>query len=217
MPTPSDKVVSDVYFGLDPRCTAPVPSAVPGYANVTPYNTDLAKAKSLLQAAGQSSGLTLTLAYDIAAADVEQSAILYQQNLRQIGVTLQFNRQPAAVLAELQTKKQFQLIQRFDGPIQADLNYALGLFYLSANAQRQCCNYVGYKSDQIDAMILKGAQIFNSAQRLSYNSKIMPPIMNDAPYIWVTNVGYHIAAAANLRGMNYESPDSTLYQYLYFT
>jgi hypothetical protein len=45
----------------------------------------------------------------------------------------------------------------------------------------------------------------------------MPLIMNDAPYIWITNVGFHVAAAANLRGMNYESPDSVLYQNLYFT
>lgn len=38
-------------------------------------------------------------------------------------------------MAERYTKKQFQLVQRFDGPIQPDLNYGLGLFYLSANAQ----------------------------------------------------------------------------------
>lgn len=214
---PYDKVVSDVYFGLQSRCTAPVPSLVPGYADVSPYTTDLAKAKSLLQAGGQSNGLTLSLLYDLADADVEQSAILYQQNLKQIGVTLQFDRQPTAVVAERYTKKQFQLVQRADGPIQPDLNYGLGLFYLSATAQRQCCNYVSYASAHVDELITKGAQIFNPAQRLKANEAIMPLIMNDAPYIWITNVGFHVATAANLRGVNYESPDSMLYQYLYFT
>jgi peptide/nickel transport system substrate-binding protein len=214
---PYAKVVSDVYFGLQTQCTAPVPSLVPGYGDVTPYTTNLAKAKSLLQAAGQGQGLTLSLLYDLADADVEQSAILYQQNLKQIGVTLQFDRQPTAVVAERYTKKQFQLVQRSDGPIQPDLNYGLGLFYLSANAQRQCCNYVSFASAHIDALITKGAQIFDPAKRLAANKAIMPLIENEAPFIWVTNVGYHVAAAASLRGMNYESPDSTLYQYLYFT
>jgi peptide/nickel transport system substrate-binding protein len=213
---PYDKVVSNVYFGLQSRCTAPVPSLVPGYGDVTPYSTDLAKAKSLLQSAGQS-GLTLSLLYDLANSDVEQSAILYQQNLKQIGVTLTFDRQPTAVVAERYTKKQFQLVQRSDGPIQPDLNYGLGLFYLSANEQRQCCNYVGFASAQIDQEITKGAQIFNPAQRLSVNKAIMPMIMDQAPYIWITNVGFHVVTAANLRGMNYESPDSVLYQNLYFT
>jgi peptide/nickel transport system substrate-binding protein len=214
---PYDKIVSNVYFGLQSRCTAPVPSLVPGYGNVTPYSTDLAKARSLLQSAGHGSGLSLSLLYDLAATDVEQSAILYQQNLKQIGVTLTFDRQPTAVVAERYTKKQFQLVQRFDGPIQPDLNYGLGLFYLSANAQRQCCNYVGFASTQIDQAITKGAQIFDPAKRLAANKAIMPMIMDQAPYIWITNVGFHVATAANLRGMNYESPDSVLYQNLYFT
>jgi peptide/nickel transport system substrate-binding protein len=213
---PYDKVVSNVYFGLQSRCTAPVPSLVPGYGDVTPYSTDLAKAKSLLQSAGQS-GLSLSLLYDLANSDVEQSAILYQQNLKQIGVTLTFDRQPTAVVAERYTKKQFQLVQRSDGPIQPDLNYGLGLFYLSANEQRQCCNYVGFASAQIDQEITKGAQIFDPAKRLSTNKAIMPMIMDQAPYIWITNVGFHVVTAANLRGMNYESPDSVLYQNLYFT
>jgi peptide/nickel transport system substrate-binding protein len=213
---PYDKVVSNVYFGLQSRCTAPVPSLVPGYGDVTPYSTDLSKAKSLLQSAGQS-GLSLSLLYDLANSDVEQSAILYQQNLKQIGVTLTFDRQPTAVVAERYTKKQFQLVQRSDGPIQPDLNYGLGLFYLSANEQRQCCNYVGFASAQIDQAITKGAQIFDPAKRLSANKAIMPMIMDQAPYIWITNVGFHVVTAANLRGMNYESPDSVLYQNLYFT
>jgi peptide/nickel transport system substrate-binding protein len=214
---PYDKVVNNVYFGLQSRCTAPVPSLVPGYGNVTPYNTDLTKAKSLLQSAGQGSGLTLSLLYDLADSDVEQSAILYQQNLKQIGVNLTFDRQPTAVVAERYTKKQFQLVQRSDGPIQADLNYGLGLFYLSANAQRQCCNYVGFASAHIDELITKGAQIFDPAKRLAFNKAIMPLLMDQAPFIYVTNVGFHVATAANLRGMNYESPDSVLYQNLYFT
>lgn len=86
---------SGAYSGLGtPATTALIPSEMPPNASSVPtYTTDVAKAKSLMAQAGFSKGFSFTLGYNEnqPGSQVQQSSILIQNELKQIGITVNLN------------------------------------------------------------------------------------------------------------------------------
>ena len=83
---PYDAMVKGVLHGYATRAYGPLASTVLGYdPHMFHYQTDLAKAKALLQKAGVRPGTVLTLAY---SDPLGQSAPLLLAQLAQIGITL---------------------------------------------------------------------------------------------------------------------------------
>lgn len=215
---PYSEVLKNVYLGLARPILAPFPSVVPGYADISPYKSeDLGKAKSLLQQAGYASGFATTLTYDLASPESEQAALLYQANLKQIGVTLNFDKQPSAALAEHYTKEQYELLLRSDGPIQPDINYALSLFFETQTKLRQCCDLSNYSNPEVDRALDQGRSILDKSQRIAFHQPIMRTIMHDAPHIWVADTGFNLAAKKEIAGVNHYSLYTMLFNRLTVT
>ncbi|MFT4039995.1 MAG: ABC transporter substrate-binding protein, partial [Thermomicrobiales bacterium] len=86
---PYDDVVDGAYKGLLKR-SGPVPTTVRGYdPEIFLYQTDLPKAKELLQAAGVNEGDTFEYVLESGNAVEEVVAQLFQANLQEIGITLE--------------------------------------------------------------------------------------------------------------------------------
>lgn len=86
---PYDDVVNGAYKGLLKR-SGPVPTTVRGYdPDIFLYQTDLAKAKELLLAAGINEGDTFEYVLESGNAIEDVVAQLFQANLQAIGITLE--------------------------------------------------------------------------------------------------------------------------------
>jgi len=103
---PYDEVIQGVYKGTIKR-TGPIPDNIQGYdPNVFLFPTDLAQAKTLLEAGGYGDGSTISISIDSSSEGSKTTAELFQANLSQIGITLD--------------------IQAVDGATQEDIVYGDG-------------------------------------------------------------------------------------------
>jgi peptide/nickel transport system substrate-binding protein len=86
---PYDAIIHGLYRDYARRAYGPIPAAVFGYdAKTFHYQTDMAKAKALLQQAGVAQGTTLTYAYD-SGIDIERNiGLLLQASFSQLGLSL---------------------------------------------------------------------------------------------------------------------------------
>ncbi len=88
---PYDGYIHGVMRGYARRSYGPLPSALEGYdPTMFHYQTDLAKAKALLQQAGIKPGTTLT--YSSYRDNLMQPGLLLQAQLAQLGITLKLRR-----------------------------------------------------------------------------------------------------------------------------
>ncbi|HTW99011.1 MAG TPA: ABC transporter substrate-binding protein, partial [Acidimicrobiales bacterium] len=103
---PYEEILKAVYNGQARRSTSLVPLDMPGHLDTGyPYTTDLAKSKSLLAAAGMSSGFTTSLALAAGDPTLEEIAVLLKANLAEVGVTLNIEELDPATLSADQTNK----------------------------------------------------------------------------------------------------------------
>jgi peptide/nickel transport system substrate-binding protein len=93
-----DAALKGVWGGLARRAYGCLPSNMLGYdPSMFHYNTDLSKAKALLQQAGVKQGTTLTFwSY---TAQQNQEGLILQAQLAQIGITLNVKQVPEATLS----------------------------------------------------------------------------------------------------------------------
>jgi peptide/nickel transport system substrate-binding protein len=96
-----DALIKGVYRGYAKRAYGPIPSTVLGYdPHMFHYQTDLAKAKALLQKAGVKPGTVLTYATTPAFPFPQMGQILYAQ-LAQIGITLKIQQLESSAFNDL--------------------------------------------------------------------------------------------------------------------
>ena len=115
---------------------------------------DPEKAKKLLAEAGYPDGLTLSLAYSPArpGPEVEQTAILVQNQLAKVGITVTLEPIAASSQFEQATRDgKLQMWLNVLPPAIPDIAYNGALYYLSDGAQ----NYFNFASDELDALIDK--------------------------------------------------------------
>lgn len=212
---PYDDVINAVYFKRFSRMTAPIPDIIPGYGDITPYSTDLDKAKALLQEAGIAEGTKVSMMVNTTQSDAEQASLLFRDNLAQIGIDLTLEKVPQSAFYDRQAAGEFDLLMYRDGgPIVADINYALQLYFFTKSETRQCCNFTGYSNTANDDYVLAGAQVVDLQERIDYHQKAMDQVLQDAPWIFVSNAGFQVGLGANIRGAAFEPPEGMRFFYM---
>ena len=84
-----DAYLTAAYRGYAKRAYGPIPSTLLGYdPHMFHYQTDLTKAKALLQKAGVKPGTTLTYAFASGQPNFQIAGEILQAQLAQIGITL---------------------------------------------------------------------------------------------------------------------------------
>jgi peptide/nickel transport system substrate-binding protein len=134
-----------MYGGSGPVTTTDWPQP-------SPYHTDLEKAKALLAEAGYPNGFKTTISYDVSTSTTrEPIALLAQDNLKKIGVTLDINKVPGADwYTRLNEKKMPMLIMSF----KAWLNYPDYYFYWTYDGiNNSVFNAMNYKSKPLDDLV----------------------------------------------------------------
>jgi peptide/nickel transport system substrate-binding protein len=191
-----DGILKDVYHGNAHRTYGPIPTSSP-YAvpKSAGYHTDLAKAKSLVEASGYS-GETATLSIDSSRVILQDIAVRVKSQLAAAGIKVQIQQLTPAVYAQRLAKKQLQMYVDTLLPWISDPDYVLSLEY-------QCNvfgNYVGYCDKGIDKIITAGWAETNESKRHAMFLKAQKQIISDAPYVWLAQPTYDLAMRSNVHG-----------------
>lgn len=195
--TPYADIIKTVYKGRARRMLSVFPSAYSYWTSqYNHYNTSLAKAKDLLSRAGFPSGFTTTLSYNSAIPEEEQLAILMRTNLARIGVTVNLQKLPPAVFTQKLQAKEFPFVIYPDQPICPNPGYALFLYYVTGSF----VNYTNYSNPRVDSLVDQGLGTLEPAKQRRIWHQTQKLILNDAPWIWVAEPGFHLGARANVRG-----------------
>ncbi|MCY4406998.1 MAG: ABC transporter substrate-binding protein, partial [Rhodospirillaceae bacterium] len=141
---PQEQVLSTVFQNLASPLTGCMPDIYPGFnADYWEYGTqDLDQARELLKGAGYGDGFETVLAYDASQATQETTAILFQSALREIGVSLQLKKIPAATFYNNVSERKQPMIFYYDSPWCPDPGYSMNLYFHS----KSFINYSNYEN-----------------------------------------------------------------------
>jgi peptide/nickel transport system substrate-binding protein len=194
-----NKILNEVYHGNAQRTYGPIVVSSP-YAvkPSTAYKTNLAKAKSLVEASGYT-GDNITLSIDSARPILQDIAVRVKSQLAAAGINVQIEQLTPAVYAQRLAKKDLQMYVDTMLPWISDPNYVLSLLY-------QCNvygNYVGYCNKNVDKIITAGWAETNEAKRRAMFQRAQRMILSDSPYVWIAQPSYQIAMRSNVHGFVY--------------
>ncbi|WP_198654928.1 ABC transporter substrate-binding protein [Albibacillus kandeliae] len=120
------------------------------YPQPLPYTQDLEKAKALLAEAGMADGFETTFTIDSSlGTTAEPIAILMQEALGKIGVTVKIEKVPSAQMGQLQTDRALPMYIAVGGAWLADPDYFFRIFY---NSTRRW-NYGNYQNEEMSKLV----------------------------------------------------------------
>ncbi|MGE0650547.1 MAG: ABC transporter substrate-binding protein [Alphaproteobacteria bacterium] len=147
-----------------------------------PYDTNLDKAKALLEEAGFAGGFSTTLSYNLGLADwQEPTALLIQESLKKIGIKVTLDKIPGANwrTAALVEKRLPMHLENFGGW----LNYPDYYFFWAYKAGH-LFNSSNYRNDEIEKLVDTTLDMPVSSPQYSANIKKMLSIaFADVPRI----------------------------------
>lgn len=177
------------YGGRGAIATAPVASGTRYYKDgLPPYSFDLAKAKQLMAAAGQSAGFSMKLATPMGRyyRDREIAEAIAGQ-LQQIGVKLEIvPLEWATYLQRVRTEwettgKEYGLsLMAWGNPTQ-DTDFGVIPFDTVSNAW----NIQGYKNDRVEELMTLGRTEFDEAKLQALYAELQARIWDDAPWLFL--------------------------------
>ena len=195
--TPYDAILSIVYLNKATRMKTIYPSDYP-YATprFNPYRLDIGQAKRLLKQAGYPNGFSTTLYYNSGIPEEEQIAVLMRTSLGQAGIRVSLTKLPPAIFTQKLQQKQFPFVIYPDQPIAPDPGYALYLYYVTGSL----VNYTNYSNKAVDRLTLQGLSTLAPAKQRSIWTRVQQLVTRDAPWVWLAQPGFHLAARQNVRG-----------------
>jgi peptide/nickel transport system substrate-binding protein len=149
---PREKIFEAAAFGRGALLTTPIATNTFGHdPSLSPYRTDIAKAKALLTEAGYPNGFETTLSFNAGFATVnEPVAVLVQEALAQIGIKATINKIPGANWRAALLKKDMPIfINQFGGW----LNYPEYFFLWGYHGQNSLFNTSSYQNPEMDKLI----------------------------------------------------------------
>lgn len=200
---PYEKIFSSAVFGRGALLMGnPIATNTFGYdASLSPYKTNLAKAKELIAQAGYAKGFETTLSFDQGFSTVnEPAAVLVQEALAAIGIKTTINKVPGANWRAMMLKKEMPIyINVFGGW----LNYPEYLFFWNYHGQNAVFNTMSYQSPEMDKLI--DAARFE-ADKKKYGELVRSftkLAVEETPRVPVYQPSLDVAMQKNIKGYQY--------------
>ena len=197
---PYKTIIDKVLYGFGQVCKSPVARGMPtSDFRFSPYNSNPAKTKQLLQQAGVSN-LTFDLAVLQGRPQDAQIAVWIQASLAQASVRVNILQMTDA---EYYAKFDKRQLQAFIGEWYSWVNdpfYHLYWNFLSTNT---FTNATGYSNPTVDKIIHAGLYETDVATRNRLSREAQRLIMHDAPWALLYQINYTIAVRSNIHGFNW--------------
>src|SRR6266536_4311386 len=198
---PYDAIIKNVMYGLAQPARGMVPPGMPTHdGSFWKYETNLAKAKQLLTAAGMGNGFDTSIDILIGRPEDEQAATLIQANFQQIGVRAQISKLDASQYQDNRNnaKSPMQIVEWYSWV--NDPFYHLFWNMLSTNT---FTNSSRYKNPAVDKLILGGMYEANAAKRAAMSRQAQKLVVDDAPWAWLFARDFFQPVAKNVHDFPY--------------
>lgn len=188
---------AEPMWGADPA--APYP---PKWPVASPYKTDLDKAAALLKEAGYEGGFKTDLYIDMSQTTIQEPmALLIQEQLKKIGITVEIHKIPGS--------DWFAKMGAKDMPM--DINYFYGwldypeyfYFWTYDGKNNSVFNTPNYQNPDLDALTEAARFETDPAKYAAIISKMNAIAMEDVPRIPVAHLFSDIALQKNVKGYVY--------------
>lgn len=198
---PYKAALESVYFGTARQATSVNPSTYPDFYGKETWNytTDLDHAKSLLTQAGFEAGFTSTVYIDAGVPEHEQLAILMRTNLEKIGVTLNIEKLPTGDFYAKLLLGEFPMFVWQDMPGIPDGGFGIALWVVGGSA----INHSNFNNAELNDLYKESASTLDQAVRSKNFKKIQEILIEEAPWVYVAETGWHIAARENIEGITW--------------
>lgn len=177
-----------VLLGHGNLPTGPIAPDYPSFnPDLPPFQQDLDKAKQLLEEAGVT-GLTLEANYMDSVVEQQQAALILQDALKQIGVTLELRPLPWSTMFKIagNPDEASPLSNLMMATFTADPTFTL--------SQNYGCDFVGkpynwsyYCNEEVDRLIAEAASTLDQEQSFDLLRQAQNLILADAPAIFYAN------------------------------
>lgn len=208
---PYQDIIDKVQFGYASLAKGPVPPAMTSSAGeeLWPYETNLDKAKQLMEESGQEDFSTELVVRQAQPQDAE-AAVFIQDALREIGVNVEIERLPDAAY--------YQRLNEHSLPMFLHDWFSWGedpffqmTFLLKSGA---FTNYADYSNTEFDALLEKGTFELDPETRAEISRQAQEMAINDAPWAFLYSADYIVAARKGITGVTRPYDQTLRFEYL---
>ncbi|MDR5698342.1 ABC transporter substrate-binding protein [Agromyces aerolatus] len=208
---PYDQIISTVYGGDARLPKSLVPIDMPGYTeDGFPYTQDLDAARDLLAEAGVEN-LTLQLAYAAEDGEAEQIAVLVQDALGEIDVTVEPLPLDPATLGERRAARDLDMQITAGSQWVNDVEYLIGTTFSEGAA----LNYSGYSSPAIADLVVQARSAAEAGAREAIWGQVQEVLAQDVPGIPLAQPDFALPVRDNVDG--FVQPVDSLIRFNTFT
>ena len=191
-----DELVKGVLLGLGRPANGPYQPGHWAYnENVTPYPYDPERAGALLDEAGWSDSdgdgvrdkdgrpFEFTIMTNQGNKPREQTAVIIQQRLKQVGLSVKVRTlEWAAFIKEFLDKKKFEaVVMGWNIPIDPDLYNV----WHSSKTREGELNFISFKNDEVDRLLDEARFTLDRAVRKKAYDRIQEIFKEEAPYVFL--------------------------------
>lgn len=196
---PYADIVNGVYGGDAVQMKSVMPAGMPGYTDAYwAYDTNLETAREHLTAAGIQNP-TIELTIEAGIAEHEQIALLVQNALSQIGITVNIQQLDSTTIADQRAQRAlpFLLHQGISWINDPEYHFNLSL------VPEGFLNYGGYDNARVTEIVKNSATIVDAAERFAAYDEAQQIAMDELPFIPLAQPNYVVAMRDNVQGYTY--------------
>ena len=209
---PYDDIMTGVFKDgpAAERMRSVVPKVHTDYIPAYRYETDLDRARELLEAAGFADGFDMTLTYSTGFSTHEAMAILITSQLKKIGINVTVAVEPISVFRDglFSHRQQAFIDQNF--ALIPDTAYAMEVFHTT----RACCNFMDYFSQELDDLALDYIATLDVGERAEIGKQMQRILADEVSWVDIAyprSIFYH---ADDIVGWTWYSGNSIVYRHL---
>ena len=214
---PYEEIYQKVYFGQGDLIKSITPKIYPNAtAEFWPYKTDLEKARKLLAEAGYPDGFEMTISYDKAISEMEETCTLIRSNFEKIGVKAQLQGLPSAVYSDSKfQRKQMAHCDNFQWPWIADTGYTAWVYL--THPEDNVMDAVRHDNPELNKLTEMMFTTPFGPERLAMDRKIQQLVGEQVPWIFLVNPGWREALKAGWAGATWYPDNNVHFDRLYKT
>ena len=206
---PKQKIVDTILQGFGKKMTAFMPDFYPGATSeYYDYDYDIDKAKALMAEAGYADGFSSVLAYNAGIPFEETIAIMYQTELKKIGVDFELKKLPAGTFFDALVKRSEPMTFNLDAPFTPDPGFALNLYLHSGSF----LDFSNYKNEEVDALIKESLSTLVEEDRMAATKRAQEIINEEAPWTLIAYPGFQLAHGKDIGGIVYYTSNRLNFQ-----
>lgn len=184
-------IVEYLWKNTAVQMEGPVPIGFAEHIPVYKYSQDLDRARSLLEEAGYGDGFTVRLMHSPTVPEWRPMALVIQENLAEIGITVEIESYAWATLRAKLDKGDFDMSHGYWTPDYADADMFTWFWFFSKNWGLPG-NRAWYKNPVMDDLVTQERVEVNLQKRMELFRGIQWLGVSDAPYLYLLQANYQL-------------------------